>query len=210
MKSITLFAMLMILLTANNSEAQSTMGFTFGTSFAKETFKESSLSVKTKFKPGFTGGLYFNVPLYSGISWQPALNFVQKGYIIKDRDSKETMSFNYFEIPLNFIYHINGFFVGAGPSFATGFSGNDKFVDNNNALNNSKNDIEFKDKAEDYYVKPYDFGMNIIAGYLLNGLCLTANYDFGFSNINPDDSGTKIRNNYFAIKIGYEFGHEKK
>jgi Outer membrane protein beta-barrel domain len=210
MKSISIFATLMILLTANYSEAQTTMGFTFGTSFAKETFKASSLSVNTKLKQGLTGGLYFDVPLSSGISLRPALNFVEKGYIIKDEGSQETMSLNYFEIPLNFVYHTNSFFAGAGPSFATGFTGKDKYVDKDNPLYNSKTDIEFRDKVEDNYVKPSDIGINIIAGYRLNGLLFTGNYNFGLSNINPDDSGAKIRNNYFAIKIGYEFGHEKR
>ena len=43
MKSITIFATLMILLTANYSESQTTMGFTFGTSFAKATFQSKTV-----------------------------------------------------------------------------------------------------------------------------------------------------------------------
>lgn len=209
MKSITFFATLMILLTANYSESQTTMGFTFGTSFARATFKANSLSVNAKIKQGLTGGLYFDIPMATGISLQPALNFVQKGYIIEDGGSRETMSLNYFEIPLNAVYKINGFFAGAGPSFATGFTGTDKIDDDNNSVNNSKTDVEFRNKKGGDFVKPYDIGLNIIAGYRMSGLLFTGNYNFGLSNINPDGSTAKIRNNYFAFKIGYEFGHEK-
>jgi hypothetical protein len=214
MKSITTLMTLMILLTAFSSSAQTSIGFTAGASFASVTVKSGGLSASPKSKTGITAGIVIDAPLGTNFNFQPALNFVQKGYKIEDETAKETVNFNYLEVPLNFVYSTKrneGFFIGAGPSIAYGISGMDKFTASGMPDDNEK--IKFGSGADE--VKTFEFGANAVAGYrMAGGSMISGNYNLGLSKINNDDgsgdAGT-IKNKYFSIKIGYCFsGHGHK
>jgi len=212
MKSITTLMTLMILLTAFSLSAQTAIGFTAGASFANVTIKSGGVSASPKSKTGITAGIVIDVSLGSNFNFQPALNFLQKGYKIKDETAKETVNFNYLEVPLNFVYSTKrneGFFVGAGPSIAYGISGKDKFTASGMPDENQK--IKFGSGADE--VKAFDFGVNAVAGYrMAGGFMISGNYNLGLNKINNDDGsgdiGT-IKNKYFSIRIGYMFGGNK-
>ncbi len=205
---------LMILLTAFSSSGQTTIGLTAGATFSNITIKSSGFSASPKSKTGITAGIFIDVPLSTYFNLQPALNFVQKGYKIKDETGSETVNLNYLEVPLNFVYStkINGgFFIGAGPSIAFGISGMDKIKFSGGSMPGNNEKVKFGSGADE--IKPLDFGLNALAGYrLANGLIISGNYNLGLSKINNDDgsgqAGT-IKNKYFSIKIGYLFGSKK-
>ena len=60
-------------------------------------------------------------------SFQPAINFVEKGGKGKNASFTYDYKFSYLEVPLNFLYYFKGktthFFFGAGPWFAAGIGG---------------------------------------------------------------------------------------
>ena len=213
MKSTTTLLVLMILLTSHSLPAQTKIGITAGAAFSNVTIKAGGISASPKLKAGITAGLFINAPMSSNFSFQPALNFVQKGYIVKDETGTEKVTFNYLEVPLNFVYNtkINeGFFIGAGPSIAYGISGRDKFSGSGMPPENNK--IKFGSGAEE--VKTLDFGANALAGYRFKGgFMISGNYNLGLNKINNDDgsgnNGT-IKNKYFSIKIGYIFSGNKR
>ena len=200
---------LMILLTAFSLTAQTSIGISAGASFANVTIKSGFISASPKSKTGITFGIAIDAPLSSNFSFQPALNFIQKGYKVKDQGSKETVNFNYLEVPVNFVYSTQkneGFFIGAGPSLAYGISGKDKFTADGMPEDDQK--VKFGSGADE--VKALEFGVNALAGYKVEGgFVISANYNLGLSKINNDDgsgdAGT-IKNKYFSIKIGYFFG----
>ena len=212
MKSISLLMTLMILLTSFFLSAQTSIGITAGASIANVTVKSGFISASPKSKTGITVGIAIAAPLSSNFSFQPALNFIQKGYKVKDQGSKETVNLNYLEVPMNFVYSTQkneGFFIGAGPSLAYGISGKDKFTADGMPDDNQK--VKFGSGADE--VKAFDFGVNALAGYKAKGgFMISANYNLGLSKINNDDgsgdAGT-IKNRYFSIKIGYMFGGNK-
>lgn len=214
MKSITLSMMLMILLASFSISAQTKIGISAGASFANVDIKSGGFSVSPKLKPGITAGIHAVASLSSHFSFQPALNFVQKGYKMKDDYGTEKVTLNYIELPLNFVFRgkmNEGFFIGAGPSFAYGISGNEKYQYADHSMPDENYKIKFgsgSDKA-----KPFDFGANAIAGYQFKGgFMLAANYSLSLSKFNNDDgSGDNgsIKNRYFTIKIGYVFGGKK-
>ncbi|MEP7141506.1 MAG: porin family protein [Ferruginibacter sp.] len=164
-----------------------------------------------KTKTGFTGGLFVDIPINSNFSLQPALNFVQKGFSTKDETSTDKVKYSYAEIPLNFIYNSQGFFIGAGPSMAFGIAGREKITDKSDPSNSSDDKIEFG--SGDDQIKRFEFGANILTGYkFANGFIFSVNYNLGLNNIqigNADDAGT-IKNRYFAFKVGYVFGGNKE
>jgi len=206
MKSVPILMTLMILLTAFGLSAQTIIGINAGASFSNVTIKSGFISASPKSKTGITLGIAVDAPLSSNFSFQPALNFVQKGYRIKDETGKETVNFDYLEVPLNFVYYTQkneGFFIGAGPSIAYGLSGMDKYTATGMPDDNQK--IKFGTGPDE--VKTIEFGLNGLAGYKLKGgFMISGNYNLGLSKINNDDgsgdAGT-IKNKYFSIKIGY-------
>jgi hypothetical protein len=212
MKTITTFMMLMILLTSRSLSAQTTVGLTGGASFANVTAKAEGISVSAKMKTGFTAGLFVNFPLSSNFSFQPALNFVQKGSKSSDDTYSEKTNFNYFEVPLNFVYNNSGFFAGAGPSISFGLSGRDKFIDKIDASRSENVKVKFG--SDDDQAKRLEFGVNALTGYkTVSGFLFAINYNLGLSNLmnrNPDDEGGTIKNKYFAIKIGFLLNGNKK
>ena len=214
MKSITTLLVLMILLTSNSLTAQSKIGITGGATFATVTAKFQGISMSPKMKAGFTAGIFSDVPLSSNFSFQPALNFVQKGYSIKDDTYSDKININYLEIPLNLVYSIQnntGFFIGAGPSFAFGLSGKEKYTDKTDPQNSE--DIKVKFGSADDEMKRLDIGANVLAGYAFTGgFLISANYNLGLTNIQNGDAsqdGT-IKNRYFAIKVGWLLGNKHK
>ncbi len=210
MKSISLLMTLMILLTAFGLSAQTSVSISAGATFSNVTVKSGFISASPKSKTGITAGIAIDAPLSSNFSFQPALNFVQKGYMVKDQGSKETVNLNYLEVPLNFVYSTQkneGFFIGAGPSLAYGISGKDKYTASGMPDDNQK--IKFGSGVDE--VKALEFGVNGLAGYRLKGgFVISGNYNLGLSKINNDDGGGdagSIKNKYFSIKIGYFLNH---
>ncbi len=215
MKSNALSMMLMTLLASFSLSAQTTIGIAAGASFANVNIKAAGLSVSPKTKTGITAGLFVNAPLSKNFSFQPALNFVQKGYSIKMDIFTEKANFNYLEVPVNFVYNTKaneGFFIGAGPSIAYGISGTVKDTYSDNSFPDTKTKVKFGSSSSDD-VKSFDFGANALAGYKFKGgFMVSGNYNLGLGKINNDDGsgdpGT-IKNKYFSIKIGYVFGGNK-
>lgn len=202
--------MSMILLVSAVSKAQTNVGFTLGGTYSNVTAKSSGISISFKSKAGITAGLFADVSLSSNLSFQPALNFVQKGFKLEQDDVKAVVTYNYLELPLNILYRTQkdyGFFVGAGPSIAYGLSGKEKYSDSQNS-----EDTKVKFGSGDDEVKPLEFGVNALAGYKFgNGFLFSVSYNLGLSNIqngNSNETGT-VKNRYFALKIGYLFNNKK-
>jgi hypothetical protein len=164
-----------------------------------------------KMRTGFTVGVFADVPLTTDFRFQPALNFVQKGYKVEDDIESGKVNFNYLEVPLNFVFNIKGFFIGAGPSISAGLSGRAKYVDKLDPALSENEKIKFGSGEEE--VKRMEFGANILTGYQTSGgFMFSVNYNLGLNNIqngNESDVGT-IKNKYFAVKIGYIFNTKKK
>jgi hypothetical protein len=162
-------------------------------------------------KIGLTIGVFTDIPLSSHMSFQPALNFLQKGTKDNDDGIKAKVNLNYLELPLNFLYNSNStagnFFIGGGPSFAYGISG--------------KTTITFQGEKESAKVnfgsdpsddlRRLDMGVNFMTGYCLkSGFRVALNYNHGLSNLNPggNDEG-KLRSSYFGLGIAFLPGHKK-
>ncbi len=129
MKSIKELLLFIIFLTSLSLSVQTKLGVTAGAAFANVTAKSEGISMSPKMKTGFTAGLFADIPLTTNFSFQPALNFVQKGFKIEDETESDNVMYNYLEVPLNFVFRSSGFFIGAGPSISYGLSGKEKYVD---------------------------------------------------------------------------------
>jgi len=208
MKKIFLAAVLSVA-TCVAINAQTTFGLHIGGTVANAKFKESGFSFTTDSKIGWKAGVVANVPLTEMFTFMPQLNVVSKSSKFEEDEDKVTFNFTYAELPLNFVYQSKGFFGGVGPSIGFGVGGKVK-AESSGMSDEVK--VKFDGKKEDdvtdddLHLKALDFGGQIIAGYQLpSGLFFNAHYNFGFSNISPENEGT-LKNNYFGFGIGYFFG----
>lgn len=186
-------------------------GFSAGATLGSQSSKSSGISINSSSKAGLTLGVMSDISLSDAFSFQPGLNFTQKGGKFDFSDlgfpgaGDVTYTLNYVELPLNVVFKAEAgsgkFFVGAGPSLGFGISGKLK-------SGSEEEDVNFGSNAEDD-LKPFDFGGNIVAGYeLSNGLFFALNYNTTLNNLSTESDVT-TRNRYFGIRIGYLLGSKK-
>lgn len=190
---------------------KTTLGISAGTTISNFKSKDGGVSASLDSKVGFTGGLIANISAGQHFIVQSGLQIVQKGtkYTRSEGGStlKSSTNTNWLEVPVNFLYNSNGFFIGAGPSFSFGVSGKSKIE-----LDGEKTTEKMKfGNSDDDDIKGFDFGANVMTGYQLNnGLLIAANFNQGFSNLMPGSSDNgSIKSHYFGIRLGYMFKGKK-
>lgn len=211
MKKLSII-LVMTVFTATVTFAQiARFGVNAGVVFASGIQKDGNTTETSKTRTGFTAGFMGDIVLTEKFSFQPGINFIQKG----GKESSTTFgitiesntTLNYLELPLNVVYNTPAgggyFFAGLGPVLGYGMNGKAKIK---SSLGETTQDVKFGSGADE--VKPFEFSGNVLAGYeLSNGIFITANYNMGISNlINDAPSNTSSKNRYFGIKLGYKFG----
>lgn len=167
---------------------------------------DSKANNNSDFKTGFTGG--FAVKFKTGVHWgiQPGLSFVQKGGVETESNSniKYSTTLNYLELPVNMSYSKRDrWFFGFGPFVAYGLSGKMKAKGGMNG----EEDIKFGNGVDE--LKPFDAGVNLLAGYRLPGnVFFSLNISTSLNNISNDDL-YYFSNAYAGIKVGYVFPGKK-
>lgn len=181
----------------------------------------------TKRLSGFHAGGIADISLAENFSLQPQLLFITKGAKapaynetiagVEIKMPEQKITLNYLELPVNFLYKhevgAGSIFVGAGPYLGFGLSGKLKADGSDEELKvkfDGKKDSEVDENDEDaMHLKRLDAGANFLAGYeLKNGLLFGINYSLGLTNLDPD--GSKSKNNYFGVSVGYLFKTKKK
>ncbi|MBN8786051.1 MAG: PorT family protein [Terrimonas sp.] len=206
-----LFGITMLLLSASIYAQKIRVGISAGPVLSNMFSKVDDEKETVDMKAGFAAGLAVNAAITENIDIQSGLNFVQKGGKEKDDGYKFTLSLNYVELPVNFVYHFgekqNSFFVGLGPTLAMGISGKMKAKIEGFGTESEK--IKFGNDPDKHDFKRMDVGANILAGYHVSpNLFISAQYNHGFSNLFIDDSDdAKLNNRYWALKVGWLFGN---
>ena len=189
MKKIALTLITIIVITATIS-AQIHFGIKGGLNLASQSFTSSAGGASTSIRPGFHAGVLLDAPLSESISIQPNLLFSQKGAIFNGTYGF-TATYNYLELPVNVIYHINKkFMIGAGPYLGYALSGTQ-------SASQQSIDIVFGSGQ----AKRLDFGLNALIGYeIIDGLVISANYSLGLTNI-YDNGDVTYKNNVIGVSL---------
>jgi len=198
------FLLMHTMLSAQNAR----LGFSGGVTLANLYAKVDGESDNLDSKIGGTFGVFVDVPVAEHLSFQPALNFVQKGGKDKTEEGgfteKVRINLNYIEVPLNLLYNSNGskgnFFIGAGPSFAMGISGKLKYTFEDESESAK---VHFGNGEDDDF-RGFDFGGNFITGFRTKGgFQFAVNYNYGFSNLFIEGGDGSLRNSYIGIRLGF-------
>ena len=167
----------------------------------------------------FQFGAYADVPLSISFSIQPGITLNGKGGEIKLSEAGTQVGtptvtgtvrseIMYIEVPINAVYRINSFYLGAGPYAAVALSGKRKSAltsTSSGQTENEERDINFGDKKEED-LKRSDFGINFLAGYeLKNGFNVGVNYGLGLSNLNHSGGTYNNQNRVASIVLGFAF-----
>ncbi len=153
---------------------------------------------------GFTVGIYYDYPVSEKLTFQPAVNLVNKKWK-DDLDGIEIteVSINYLEIPLQVVFNQGGekgFFFGAGPSLMYGLSGKADIT-----IGGSKTSFDYEFGSGEFEENPLTIAANIMAGYSFGSLNINVNYSHGITN-QPGSDRDQGNENHFALRIGYKFG----
>jgi len=186
--------------------AQTTFGVTAGATFASYEVSIDGNSLGSKMKAGATVGMLLSTNLGKNLWFRPGLNLTMKGGEIRNDAEAITdkVYFGYLEVPLDVVYHTGSgkgqFFFGAGPSLSYGLFGKYKIT----GMYEQSGDIKFG-TGQDADLKPFEIGVNILAGYqFTSGMLISACYDWGLNNISPTSDAT-YHNRYLGIRFGYMF-----
>lgn len=148
----------------------------------------------SKAKVGFYGGLFLNAPIASNFSLQPEVLYNGVG---AKADGFEDLKVNlsYISVPVMFQYNATpNFYLEAGPQFS--FLIDSKFKYQSVSV-----------KANDY-IKGFDFGIGIGAGYFFTpNIGINARYVAGVTDIGKKVGGDQPegKNNVFQVGLSYKF-----
>ena len=211
MKKFLFFAAVLVSISTYAQNVR--IGITSGVSISNYQIKGGVQTESSNSVAGFTAGIIIDIPgdmpQYKHYGFQPAINFVQKGTKAEQTygnvTAKSKILVNYIEIPLNFLYNSRGktgnIFIGGGPAVAIAISGKGKYDD---GTTKASENLKFGSNDESTMTRG-DLGANFIAGFSLNnGVMFSVNYNAGIVNLLPKEmEDSKLRSNYFGIKLGY-------
>ncbi|RTL60930.1 MAG: PorT family protein [Sphingobacteriales bacterium] len=206
---------------AQSSNTKVGYGIKAGFNFSGVTIKDlagekvSSSGMKT----GVYVGFYADVPLGNKWFFQPGLAVSNKGLIDRSTSTKTTVSATYAEVPLNFIYKVNGqdagFFIGGGLYAAYGLTGIVKYRSNSYSESTiqfaSASGITFNYSKNRFYLKPVDAGLSFLMGFETKSrLLFQLSAQAGIANQAENTAGvtlqaSKYKNYGVGIAFGYRF-----
>lgn len=201
MKKVLFFSGL-VLSTLVVSAQKLTWGGKAGLNLSHISTNDAEVNADKSMLPTFHVGVVADYAVSKSFSIQPQLLFQGKGTKIAHEGHSDKYTFTSIDLPINFLYRTNGFFVGGGPSIGFNVAGKLKSDEAGEG-----GDFEFG--SDPGQIKRLDLGLNALAGYQLkNGLFFSANYTLGVSNWS-NTSGDTWRNNLLGISIGYMFKSKK-
>lgn len=206
----------------NSTKAQITYGVQAGATIANwkgdalqslnDVVDLSNGFVTTKSKTGFSIGGYLNIPVTDKISFEPGLQYAQKGYTMQGDLKIDALKFlgvnasakveaHYIDIPLVLKAEVaKGLSIYAGPQVSY-------LVKNNLHLNAGILGISlYNDRLDitDNFNR-VDMGLAGGIGYKFdNGFNIKAGYDYGLSKLDKNDN-FKAYNRVAKISVGFSF-----
>ncbi len=225
MKTKLLSLAIILLLTApmaigqTAEKSRTSLGILGGANFMNLTGKDhSGDKLSNDLLVGYHAGINIQIPLVRQFFFQPGLLFSTKGAKNTSGSVTSTTRISYFEMPLNFVYKGklgNGYvLLGFGPYIGYGVGGKVTVTGGDLSYNGDvvfQNSVELSDPILDTYVKSFDAGGNIFAGYeMAGGLFFQFNTQLGMLKINPENAWfsndeASVKHTGFGLSLGYRF-----
>jgi hypothetical protein len=198
--------------------AQTTFGFKAGVSVSDLSIDTDEVAPDLESKIGILLGASVDVPLASGLWFQPGLSYVPKGAEITGEINGEeftfTLGLDYVELPLLLKYAFPttgslGVHVFAGPALA--FEVGCELGIGSEGVDVSIDCDQGEDEGFEVTTKSFDLGALVGGGVSVPmggaSLLFEASYNFGLTNIADTDEGEddSVKNRAFYISAGIAF-----
>jgi len=196
-----LLIVITVLLITFEGKAQLSVGIKSGINFSTivQNYEDEDQELPSKARAGFVGGVVFDIKITDNFYIRPELLSSNKGVILSIEDYgddyKAIYSLDYIEMPINFIYHIEGFELFAGPYVAIAING-DSFYGTGPDSDDYYN-IQLQDEVTVYpfgpspssydrYVSKTDAGFQIGMGVSIGNFVLNGYLSKGLLNLIPE------------------------
>ncbi|WP_214070277.1 outer membrane beta-barrel protein [Mucilaginibacter sp. dw_454] len=191
-------------------------GIKGGVNFAKQVLSPNTLPTGAKALTDYNLGVIADID-YGKFYLQPGLFFTTKGerFVTGTIDANQTTEgtssskfiLTYLELPVNFFYKAvlapdAEFHIGGGPYFAYGLAAKESFDGTvyHGGFGDHSADPTY---AGNYYKNP-DYGVNFIAGLVLQKYLVDVQYGLGLGNLSYSDTNT-LKNRVISVSVGYKF-----
>lgn len=211
--------------------SQARVGIKAGWNLSNITTDNEGNTKDSRSLSGFNVGAIVDLPLVPKIlSFQPGVFYSTKGTKVDlsnnttTTNSKFTTNPSYIEVPLNFVAKLPvgpnaRLFAGAGPYFAFGVAGKNKYETTiAGVTKSSSSNIKWDDDTPfnngdpnqgfDKF-KRFDWGGNVQVGAEISNFLIAAQYGIGFAKVRSgqdNSSDDKSKNRVFSVSVGYLFG----
>ena len=163
-----------------------------------ESFEGATVTLASR--SGFAAGIGMSHDVARDVSFDPELLYVQKGFDQTSGTDEFKLKLGYIEVPLLFrAMFASGSahpFITAGPAFAfkVSCSGEESSGGNGTSADCSN--------ADNGAVKSFDFGVMLGAGVTIHNVTISARYDLGVANIQPDPQpGESVKNRALMVLV---------
>lgn len=152
----------------------------------------------SEFNTGFSAGLFMNIPVSSGFSFEPSLEFSQKGAEYTSGNTEFKTKISYIDLPLMARYDASssfGLFAGPQVSF---------FMDQESKVVTGNSSSTFEGSNESY--RKSLAGAKVGASYNFGSVMLNASYATDFQNLYKDNTGNRdLKNQVINLGLAYRF-----
>lgn len=194
--------------TVTFASAQVNFGVKAGLNLATVTTKNLD-GLDPKMAITFQVGGIADINISDKFAIQPGLLLVGKGFKLEDEflgdTYKTTAAPFYLQVPVNFLFKSDKFYVGAGPYVGFGLFGNVKSTGGGSSDSES---INFGSTEDDDF-SALDFGANVEAGVIIHQIRIGAGYALGLANVIPKDARSEdesVKNGVISVNVAYMFG----
>lgn len=206
MRKLTCLAL--ILCMNHVATAQTKLAIRAGFNYSTARASTNSIKKSTAFVPGANIAIQLKTAFDGPLHFSPYIAYSTRGFIIKEDNAagdKVQAFIQYFDIApvlsLDFPTGANNSFsVAAGPLAGLALAGTEKTT-----LNSTTTSRKIKFSTEKGYGL-FDLGLHTSVSFRFNKLFVELAYQYGFANINNEQSDKKnIRNRTFSLNLGYYF-----
>lgn len=157
----------------------------------------------SEFNTGLAAGFFTNVPLSSGFSFEPSLEYSQKGAEFTSRigsvDTEFKTKITYLDLPIMFKYNLTpAFGILAGPQVSF-------FLDQESKVVTGNSSSTFDGNNNDQYRKSLAGG-KVGLSYNFGAVMMNASYATDFQKLYSEDSGINRDWKNQVINVGLAFG----
>lgn len=169
-KLLTLVFAFVAFLSVSNAQ----IGIRAGLNLANMSIETEGLTIEPDSKLAFHLGLTYDKMINENLTFRPGLLFSAKGYSfeIDGLDEDFGGSFNYLEVPLDFVYKTGALNIHAGPYIGI-------------LMSAKSGDVDIKEDSE-----TLDYGLNLGLTYnVTEQIGIGVNYGLGLANVGKTEEG---------------------